>query len=161
WLNLVKEKWAFFLLSAVSCAVTVWAQHQGGAIKSLENIPLGLRLANAVTAYGLYLMKTIWPIDLAILYPMPKEPPLCSAVFSGVILIAITAVVLWRGRRPQLAVGWLWFLGTLVPVIGLVQVGGQAMADRYTYIPLIGIFIAAVWAVENSKAERSNREGLP
>jgi Flp pilus assembly protein TadD len=148
WWNLLKEKWPFFILSTLSCAITVCAQQHGGAIKDLETTSLALRLTNAVATYGLYLGKAIWPVDLAILYPLAGQPPLLEAVCSALILAAVSVFACWTLRqRPAVAVGWLWYLGTLIPVIGLVQVGAQAMADRYTYVPLIGVFIAAVWAV--------------
>jgi len=144
--RLIIEKLPFFALSALSCVVTVWAQ-RAESISSLEVLPFGKRLANAVVAYVLYLGKTIWPSRLAVFYPYPNQPVVvvlgCIAV-----LLAISALVLWWGRRkPQFLVGWLWFLGTLVPVIGLVQVGGQSLADRYAYLPSIGLFLMVGWAI--------------
>ena len=151
WVNsrpfrLIVEKVPFFTLSAASCMVTVWAQHSGGALKSLDVVPLPIRMANAILAYGAYLWKTIWPADLAVLYPLPDQAPILRAVVSGFVLLGVSVFV-WRARRlhPALIVGWLWYLLTLIPVIGLIQVGAQAMADRYTYVPLIGIFIGVVW----------------
>jgi len=155
-LNLLVEKWPFFVMSAASCVVTVWAQHKGGAIKSFEVVSLPMRLANALTAYGGYLAKTVWPADLAVLYPMPGHPPLFGAICSGLLLAAITLVVVrMRKRQPALLVGWLWFLGTLVPVIGLIQVGAQSMADRYTYLSLIGVFVTVVWGLADWRAAGS------
>jgi tetratricopeptide (TPR) repeat protein len=146
--QLVREKIPFFALSLLSCLATIWAQSAGGAIKSLETIPLGLRFANAIASYGAYLLKTLWPADLAVLYPIPKEVPMIAALCSAVALVLITFFVMrQRQRQPALLAGWLWYLGTLVPVIGLVQVGSQAMADRYTYVPLIGIFVLVVWGL--------------
>jgi len=143
--RLIVEKLPFFTLSALSCIVTIWAQR--GAIGSLEKFPLAARLANAVVAYAAYLVKAVWPTHLAVFYPYHKLP-LQVIVLSVVVLIIISAWTLWQARRaPQFIVGWLWYWGTLVPVIGLVQVGQQSMADRYTYLPLIGIFVMLAWAI--------------
>jgi tetratricopeptide (TPR) repeat protein len=140
--QLVGEKLGFFALSAGSCVVTYLAQ-RADAVVALEPHPLDARLANAVVAYGAYLAKTFWPSELAIVYPLPKNWPL-HLVLASVAVLAVVSVFAWtlRRRRPHLLVGWLWFVGMLIPVIGLVQVGGQAMADRYTYLPLTGIFLA-------------------
>jgi tetratricopeptide (TPR) repeat protein len=118
----------------------------GGNIISAEAVPWGLRLANVPVAYARYLGKMIWPVDLAVLYPLPSHWAWWQVRGSLVVLAScsLLALVLVR-RQPWLAVGWCWFLGTLVPVIGLMQVGYQAMADRYTYISLVGLFIAVVW----------------
>ena len=143
---LVKEKLPFFALSGVSCAVTVIAQSRGGAMSLLESYSFGMRLANALVAYVAYLGKMIWPMNLAILYPHPGMRPLWQIIGAVVVISGIsTAAVLWARRRPWFAVGWLWYLGTLIPVIGLVQVGYQRMADRYAYIPLLGIYIVLAW----------------
>jgi Flp pilus assembly protein TadD len=119
-------------------------------VHSLQAYPLDVRLANAVLAYGLYLWKTVWPTGLAVFYPHPGDAISATSVsVSAAVLMLLTAVVLLQARkRPYLAVGWFWFLGTLVPVIGLVQVGNQQMADRYTYVPIVGLFIAVVWLAE-------------
>jgi protein O-mannosyl-transferase len=145
-LGLIPEKVPFFLLSAGSCFVTFMVQHKGGAMLDVSHHPLTARVANAVVSYGRYLGKMVWPEHLAALYlrkaPWPAWEVGCAAAF----LLAVTFVALRFVRiRPYLAVGWFWYLGTLVPVIGLVQVGMQTMADRYTYIPLIGIFIILAW----------------
>jgi tetratricopeptide (TPR) repeat protein len=140
------EKLPLFALTAAACVMTVYAQHKGGAINTLEQMPLGERLMNSVAAYAGYLGDLVWPSGLAPYYPHPgRRLLLGQAVRAGLVLAAITALVLWARRRRYLAVGWFWFLGTLVPVIGLVQVGSQAMADRYTYLPYIGLFIALTW----------------
>ena len=119
------------------------------------DVSLPIRLLNALVSYVAYLGKTVWPERLIIFYPYPAERPLWQAALAAVFLIAVTAAAIWAWRkRPYLAVGWFWYLGTLVPVIGLVQVGAQAMADRYTYIPLIGIFIAVVWGIGDLTAGR-------
>ena len=146
--RLVFEKWPFFVLVTASCVITFLAQHHGGMVVSLEKMPLHYRLDNVPLVYMRYLLKMLWPVHLAIFYPLPKTiSPL--AVFCAVaVLMCITAAV-WFGRKrgPYGLVGWLWFLGTLVPVIGLVQVGNAAMSDRYTYFPIIGMFIALTFAV--------------
>jgi protein O-mannosyl-transferase len=143
--RLALEKWPFFVLTAASCVVTFIAQREE-AMVDLEHRPLGARAANAIVAYATYLAKTVWPRDLAVIYPLADHLPLATVAVSAAVIIAISAFA-WRtrGSRPYLLTGWLWFVGTLVPVIGLVQVGRQAMADRYTYLPLIGIFIAIVY----------------
>jgi hypothetical protein len=143
--GLILEKWPFFALSALSCVVTCWAQHD--ALNSLAMVPVGLRFENALAAYGGYLWKMIWPSNLAIFYPFQSPLPWSSLAESAVVLVGVS-IIAWRERKsgPWLATGWLWYLVTLLPVIGLVQVGGQAMADRYTYFPLIGIFLAVTFS---------------
>jgi tetratricopeptide (TPR) repeat protein len=142
---LLLEKTPFLLLTLGSCIITFVAQ-RSVAVMSLEQRPLGLRLANALVSYVEYLAKMIWPARLAVIYPLPNEIPGWQIAGAAVILAAISLGA-WVARKnsPYLLVGWLWFLGTLTPVIGLVQVGGQALADRYTYIPSIGIFIALAY----------------
>ncbi len=140
------EKAPLLALAAASCIVTWIVQAHGGAMASIVKLPLAARLANVPVAYVVYLWKMVCPQDLAVYYPYPLSRPLWEPVAAAAALAAITALVIWQvRRRPYLAVGWFWFLGTLVPVIGLVQVGGQAMADRYTYIPMIGVFLMLVW----------------
>jgi tetratricopeptide (TPR) repeat protein len=142
------EKLPLFALSCILSVVALWAQRSGGALKSTELHPLGERLANAVVSYVAYLRKSVWPTDLAVLYPYPESLSGWQVVGSAALLIAVTVACLrLRRRRPHAIVGWLWYLGTLVPVIGIVQVGAQPYADRYTYIPLIGLFIAVVWGL--------------
>jgi tetratricopeptide (TPR) repeat protein len=145
--RLVLEKAPLFLLAAASCAVTLVAQARGGAVRSLEVVPLPDRVAGALTAYVAYLGQTIWPVDLAPFYPLRRVPLLSAeALGCAALLAAVTALCLWGWRRwPYLPVGWFWYLGTLVPVVGLVQVGIQARADRYTYLPSVGLFLAGVW----------------
>jgi tetratricopeptide (TPR) repeat protein len=144
---LMLEKIPFFLASAVICLVTVFSQDQ--AMSSLTGVPFSFRLANAVTAYVGYLWKMIWPLDLCIFYPL-VAPISHALVAESAIILTGVSIIVWLERKanPWLLVGWLWFLVTLLPVIGLVQVGGQAMADRYTYFPLVGIFLAVVFALE-------------
>jgi protein O-mannosyl-transferase len=149
-LSTVFEKWPFFLLAAASCVVTflVQSQRNGDAVASLELIPLHYRLLNTVIAYGRYLLKTVWPVNLAVIYPLPDHLSwIYAAAATSTAALFIISWLVWRGcgKHPYLLVGWLWFLGTLVPVIGLVQVGSAALADRYTYVPLIGIFIAVTF----------------
>jgi protein O-mannosyl-transferase len=145
---LLSEKIPFFLLTIISCVVTYFAQ-RNEAVASLAKVPLQLRFENSITAYTGYLFKTIWPVHLSVFYPLPGKISFLAVAASAAFLIFISALVwLERKRNPWLLVGWFWFAGMLVPVIGLVQVGDQAMADRYTYFPLIGIFIAAVFAFE-------------
>ena len=141
----IREKIPFFALTVASSALTFWAQRRSGAMQSFDLIPLPMRAVNATAAYVGYLAKMIWPVDLAVLYPLPPSLPIGQVIASAAALLAITAAVVWRKDRPFLTVGWLWYLGTLVPVIGLIQVGGQAMADRYSYVPFIGVFIMVAW----------------
>ena len=139
--RLALEEWPFFLLAAASCVVTLLAQRR--QVVPLQQFPLDLRLGNAFLSYVLYFGKAIWPTKLAVIYPLQNKLLSVEAVLAAVVFLALFTWLAWRMRRrhPYLLVGWLWFLGTLVPVIGLVQVGQQAMADRYTYVPLIGVFI--------------------
>src|SRR5262245_38158170 len=149
--DLLWEKVPLFLLALVSCAVTVKAQKAGGALVTGEAFSLGTRLANAVVAYVSYLFKTFWPTNLSVFYPHPGfSLPSWQILLSVLLLGGLTSFIV-RGtqRFRYLTVGWLWFLGTLMPVIGLVQVGGQAMADRYAYIPSIGLFVLLVWGVSD------------
>jgi hypothetical protein len=153
---LLLEKAPLFILAAASSAVTYIVQQKGGAVSSFEAVPFGARVANALVAYVGYIGKMVWPAKLAVLYPHPGTTlPVWKAVAAGVVLALITflAVVPAR-RRRYMAVGWLWYLGTLVPMIGLVQVGGQAMADRYTYVPLIGLFVMIAWGMNDGATRR-------
>jgi protein O-mannosyl-transferase len=155
-LRLAFEKRPFFLLAAVSCIVTVFAQHSGGAVVPLALVPLRYRLVNAVTAYLDYFLKMLWPANLAVLYPLPAHL-LRTQFFAATVFLIVISCWVWKTRRtrPYLLVGWLWFLGTLVPVIGLVQVGGAALADRYTYLPSIGVFLAVAFGVRDLAARFS------
>lgn len=139
---LVAEKLPFFALAAVASYAAFRTQAGGGVVQTLAGLPLGARVANAVVSYGAYLVKTVWPVDLAVYYPHAGASLAGGAVAaSAVVLLGITALALWQmRRRPYLLTGWFWYLGTLVPVIGLVQIGTFARADRYTYLPLIGVF---------------------
>ena len=132
-----------------------------GAMNITFVVPFGTRLANALTSYVTYVGKMLWPVHLAAFYPYREVVPTVSWASAGMVLTGITVLVIWAGRRrPYLVVGWLWYLVTLVPVIGLVQVGGQSMADRYTYIPLIGLFIMLVWGVSDLAARHRHGHHL-
>jgi len=145
--RLVLEKAPLFVLSAAASAVTYLAQKDIGATVPLAATPLWARAGNALLSYAAYLRKAAWPSDLAVFYPHPgKSLPLVGTAAAGLFLCLATALVVRYARRYRwLATGWFWYLGTLVPVIGLVQVGGNAMADRCAYIPLIGIYAMAAW----------------
>ena len=159
---LVLEKIPLFVLTILSCAATYIAQREGGAVAPSEFYALDMRVGNAFVSYSTYLIKTIWPDSLAVLYPHTSVLPLWQVFGATLFLVAVTVAVIVRAKRfPYLPVGWLWFTGTLFPVIGIVQVGDQAMADRYTYIPLIGLFIIAAWGIPGIlKGRRYGKEIL-
>ena len=142
---LMGEKLPLFALSAASAVVTMRAQAQGGAVRSMGEFSLAGRLANALVAYGRYLVHAIWPVRLSPMYPHPSELPVWQIGLAAVVLGAITVLVVRRRKQRYLLVGWFWFLGTLVPMIGLVQVGEQALADRYAYLPYVGLFLMVCW----------------
>jgi Tfp pilus assembly protein PilF len=145
-LRLVWEKIPFFALAAVSSVVTFVVQNHSGAVKMVQTLPLGARSGNALISYCRYLGKLFWPTDLAVFYPYPGHWPLAQVLLAGGLILGISVLfIVKREQYPFLLMGWLWFCGTLVPVIGLVQVGAQAMADRYTYIPSLGVLILAIW----------------
>jgi tetratricopeptide (TPR) repeat protein len=149
------EKAPLFAMSAASSVVTFVVQQRGGAVQTLLSMTFGERIANAAVSYVSYIEKTVWPAGLAVFYPFVKNIPAWRVAGATVVLIVVTAAaVRLRARMPYLAFGWLWYLATVVPVIGLVQVGGQSMADRYSYAPLIGIFVAAAWGL--AELARSN-----
>ncbi len=147
--KLVVEKIPLFAIAAASAIITFIAQSHGGAVRTFRDIPIALRLANAVVSYAKYLQLSFWPNDLAIYYPFAAAGILAWQIIGAVfLLIGVTAFCFsHRKMQPYLIVGWLWFLGTLVPVVGIIQVGGQTMADRYFYIPSIGLFIAVVFGL--------------
>ncbi len=153
-LRLAVEKWPFFALLVPAIWINLAAQKAISAVASAESIALPVRIANAFLTYLSYLRKTVWPLDLAIPYPYQPTISPSASIAAAVVVIAITIALLAKRNRPYLTAGWLWYVGTLVPVIGLVQIGAQSMADRYTYIPLIGIFFAIVWWVADVAAER-------
>jgi protein O-mannosyl-transferase len=145
---LVWEKVPLFAFSAVSSVITFYCQQKGGTMVLFYAVPLDARVGNALVSYVVYLGKMIWPQNLAVFYPHPVVQPVWHVLGAALVLVAITILAIRGAKRfPWCAVGWLWFLGTLVPVIGLVQVGMQAMADRYTYIPFIGLFIVVAWGI--------------
>ena len=145
---LVREKMPLLGLSLVASLFTFVIQMQEQAVGTFGAYPMTTRLANATVSYATYLRKLVWPHDLTIFYPYPKSLDMLWVGISALLLLVLSGLCIWQvRRRPYLLIGWLWYLGTLVPVIGLVQVGGQAMADRYTYVPLIGIHMAVAWAL--------------
>jgi tetratricopeptide (TPR) repeat protein len=152
-LSLIWEKVPFFILSAVSSILTIIAQQKVGTVAPLELYQVDIRVANALISYVRYIGKMIWPQNLAVFYPHPVTLPAWEVIGAGLLLAGISILVIWAARKhPYHLVGWLWYLGTLIPVIGLVQVGAQAMADRYTYLPLIGLFIMIAWGVPDQLA---------
>lgn len=150
WRQRLWEKVPFFLPAIASCIVTFLAQRNGAAVLTLAQLSFGARLQIALIAYGRYLWNTFWPMNLAVLYPLPNHPHESYALAATLVLVLLSWVA-WRTRqvRGYFAVGWLWFLGTLVPVIGLVKVGSMALADRYTYFPLIGVFIVMAFGARD------------
>ena len=144
--RLLREKLPFFFAALAAGVVTLFTQRE--AMFPLAALPLAQRAANALLAYAAYLGDTFWPRGLAVFYPLPPAQPAWRVALAAALVAALTALALARFRRsPWLAVGWLWFAGMLVPVIGLLQVGSQGRADRYTYLPSIGLFVALVWEV--------------
>jgi hypothetical protein len=161
WMPILVEKIPFFFIAFCGCLLTMAAQSANGAVKETSEISLAVRIVNAASSYGRYLGKAFWPDHLLIFYPMPASTPWALFAISLVVLVVVTALAMWwRAKFPWLMVGWLWFLGTLVPVIGLVQVGDQAMADRYTYIPYIGLFIVVVWTVDTLRRTLKHSENM-
>lgn len=146
--RLILEKIPLIALSAVISAITIHAQGSSGALKSFGDIGLSERMVNAVVSYGGYVAKMLWPVNLAVFYPYPTSFPI-SVVLLSVTFLGAVCFFSFRyiHTAPYLAMGWLWYLITLLPVSGIIQVGDQAMADRYTYIPLIGLFIAIAWGI--------------
>ena len=146
--KLLIEKLPFFTLSLTSSLITYSVQ--SGALWSSSSLSFQFRAANALMSYVRYISKFFWPTDLALIYPYPHFWPFAGVIAVGGLLAVLSVIFIFQGKRfPYLAVGWFWFLGTLVPAIGLVQAGVQSMADRYTYLPSIGIFILAVWGVND------------
>ncbi len=159
--RLLIEKIPLLLLAGAACVVTFVAQAE--AMQPLELTPLPWRIANALVAYAVYLRQSFWPTGLAVLYPHPGDSlPLWQAAVAALVLLGISALaVVWGQKRPYLLVGWLWYLGMLVPVSGLVQVGGQAMADRYMYLPQIGLCIAVAWGAAELAGVWGGQRWLP
>jgi protein O-mannosyl-transferase len=151
--RLILEKLPLLALSGLSAAATVWAQRQGGSVVAIEQLPLGLRLGNAAVSYLRYLEKTVWPVKLAVFYPFPLHGIAAWKVAGSLALLAIVtaAVFILRKRSPWLTAGWCWYVVALAPVIGVVQVGMQCMADRYMYVPVIGLLFAIAWECAHVK----------
>jgi len=148
-LQLLWEKIPFFVLSAASIGLSYWSSERLATTISTELVPIRLRIANALVSYIAYISKAIWPHKLAVFYPYPQAVPLAHSITALIVLVSVTVLFVWVFRKKRyLTVGWLWYFGTLVPVIGLVQVGlWPAFADRWAYVPLIGIFVIVAWAV--------------
>jgi tetratricopeptide (TPR) repeat protein len=155
---LAREKVPLLAMSVASGIVTVWAQGGGGAVAGLTGFPLDMRVANALVSAVAYIQKMLWPAGLAAFYPYPQTFP---GVQAGVCLVLLAGMSTWvlasARRRPYAPIGWLWYMGTLLPVIGLVQVGEQAMADRYSYFPLIGVAIVVSWGMHEVLARWQSR----
>ena len=157
------EKAPLFLLVVASSVLTYLVQRAGGAVQTFECYPLPVRVANAIVAYAEYLRLLFWPTNLAFFYPHPgMMPGVGHVATAAALLLLVTAVAFWKGwRNPHLPVGWFWFLGTLLPVIGLVQIGGQSHADRYTYLPHIGLLIALAWSLDRFLPARRWARAVP
>lgn len=142
--RLLWEKLPFFALSIGAAMVAYAVQSSAGAAEAIQ-VPMGLRAENALVSYVIYIVKMVWPSGMTVFYPYPHDLPVWQVASAGLLLAGVTVLVLRFRSHPYLVVGWLWYLGTLVPVIGLVQVGAQARADRYTYIPVVGLSIMLAW----------------
>ncbi|MEI6127336.1 MAG: tetratricopeptide repeat protein, partial [Pseudomonadota bacterium] len=152
---LLLEKIPFFVLTGASCLLTFFVQQKGGAIAPADEYSAGVRIANALVSYMLYIKKLLLPIDLAVLYPHPGEFSFWKPAAAAVLLILITSLAADAvKKRPWLLMGWLWFLGTLVPVIGIIQIGAHALADRFAYIPFIGLYIILAWGILDMVSRR-------
>lgn len=145
--RLALEKVPLFALSAASAVITLKAQAAGGAVRTIRQVPMLVRFANAAVSYARYLQKAFWPSHLSVMYPYLWTSARWRPAVLSLLMLALLSVLVIAARRRYLLMGWLWFLGSLVPMIGLVQVGGQAMADRYAYLPLIGLFVMVCWGV--------------
>lgn len=159
WTWLIVEKMPLLFVAAGFGVLALLTQTGAGSVEPLEKYSLATRLFNAVVAYAVYLRRTVWPLDLAVFYPHPGDtiaPTEAAAALLVLLAISTVAISLWR-RRPAVLVGWLWFFVSLFPVIGLVQVGKQQMSDRYTYVPLIGLFVAAAWALSSKQLTPGSR----
>jgi tetratricopeptide (TPR) repeat protein len=162
WIWLVIEKLPLLAISLISCLLTYLAQQGGGSVRSFDTLQIGARVLNALVAYATYLGMAAWPVDLAPIYTYPQQGwPEWRWSLSLLVVVTLTALVIWQWRRrPYLLAGWLWYLGTMVPVIGIVQVGNQAYADRYTYFPFIGLGIAVVWGAAEAIPAARALQGL-
>lgn len=159
-LKIIVEKIPFLLLSLASCAITFYVQKHGGSVGTFVVYPLTTRIANAIISYVLYIEKLIWPCNLIFFYPYPDKTPITQMIGALNILILLFILAIINAKKlPYFIVGFLWYVGTLVPVVGFVQVGSQSMADRYTYIPSIGIFIVLAWLFSEI-ADKSRYKGI-
>ncbi len=159
--SLIREKIPFFLLAAASSIVTYVIQQRGGAVETIAHLAVSFRLANALLSYVTYLSMMLWPVNLAVFYPYPSVFIIWRVAAAAVFLLGISILaVRTRARYPYLPVGWFWYIGTLVPVIGIIQVGEQSMADRYTYLPSIGMFIIFAWSIPDLLG-RSQARSIP
>jgi len=150
-LFLIREKIPFFMIAVLFSIIAFLAQKTAGGVGSFNDFPVGIRISNGLISYILYLFKTAWPHNLAIFYPYPETLNITRASISFIFILFISILSYKWGRRyPFFPVGWLWYMGTLVPVIGIIKIGAQSMADRYTYIPLTGIFIILIWGWSES-----------
>ena len=160
-LRLIGEKIPFFALAGIACLITVVLVRNAGRIAPVQSIPWSLRFENIPISYVRYLLKMVWPDQLAVLYPLPDHWPVWQVAASSLAVITVSVVALVQARRrPYLLFGWLWYLGTLVPTIGLIPVGWQSIADRYTYIPLIGVFVAITWGVADCLPAWARRKAV-
>ena len=156
----VLEKLPMLLLSVGSGVISIYGTKSLNSFHSLESLPLGLRLQTSIISYARYLGKLVWPTNLAVFYPYPTSWPMAAVVGSTVLVLVITALAIWQfKRRPFVLVGWLWFLGMLVPMIGLVATGDASLSDRYTYLPYIGIFIMLAWLATEMFPKRGEQWG--
>jgi tetratricopeptide (TPR) repeat protein len=156
-----KDKLAFFGLAVAASGVTFWVQHTGGAVRTLTAFPLELRVENAIVSYAVYALELVWPVDLAAYYPYPSAIPAWQWILGLVLLIALSALALvYRRTQPYFTFGWSWYLVTLLPVIGLVQVGAQSRADRYTYFTTTGLCIAIAWTAQHLVERRPRFRNL-
>ena len=159
--SLVIEKLPLIFLSICVGLLTYYSEDKFGALSSLNRFPLDIRIGNALVSYGIYIQKTFWPVGLSIFYPHPGAWPVWQIMLSGLLLLLMTAIVFANKKTfPYLLVGWSWFILTLAPVIGLIQLGTIAGADRYTYIPLIGIFIMIAWLVPDLLKTITNKKRI-
>jgi hypothetical protein len=152
----VTEKIPLLVLALVVAVATVWVQTEVGAVGTLQQLPVYFRVVNAIVAYASYVWQMVWPVGLAVFYPYPPTLPPTGTIVAAAVFVAAVTVLAIRGagRRPYLLVGWAWYLVTLLPVIGLIQAGDQVMADRFTYVPLVGLFIVCAWGAADIVAWR-------
>jgi len=160
--SLILEKVPFILLALADSMLTLRAQRESGSLGAIQAFPIGVRVENALLSYVDYIQKLLWPAHLAVFYPYPKtHPPAWEVGLAVLLLLGISCLVFGAARRFRYSpVGWLWYLGTLIPVIGLVQVGGQSMADRYAYIPMLGLLILAAWGLSDLTSDRKPLRNL-